>query len=74
MEAAYVAAKRGHHVVLCEAKDELGGALKPAGVPIGKQDLTRVIQYMAHRLETSGVDVRLNTTVTEEMLKEREED
>ena len=69
MEAAYVAAKRGHHVVLCEAKDELGGALKPAGVPIGKQDLTRVIQYMAHRLETSGVDVRLNTTVTEEMLK-----
>ena len=69
MEAAYVAAKRGHHVVLCEAKDDLGGALKPASVPIGKQDLTRVIQYMAHRLEMMRVDVRLNTEVTLEMLQ-----
>ena len=68
MEAAYVAKKRGHHVVLCEASSELGGQLHVACVPIGKQDLTRVVKYMAHRLETSGVEVRLNTPVTKEML------
>lgn len=70
MEAAYVAAKRGHHVVLCEANDELGGALKAASVPIGKQDLTRVVKFMKRRLEQMDVDIRYNTTVNEEMLKD----
>ena len=68
MEAAYVASKRGHHVVLCEAKDQLGGQLHVASVPIGKQDLTRLTKYMKHRLENSDVEIRLNTTVTQEML------
>ena len=69
MEAAFVAKKRGHHVVLCEAKDELGGQARLASVPIGKQDLTRVIQFMARRLYDSGVEVRLDTPVTREMLE-----
>ena len=69
MEAAYVAKKRGHHVVLCEAKEQLGGQLLLACVPIGKQELTKVVKYMANRLEISGVEVRLNTTVTKEMLE-----
>ncbi len=67
MEAAFVAHKRGHHVVLCEKDDKLGGEMNLAAVPIAKQDLTLVIKYMAHKLE--GVDVRLNTEVTLEMLK-----
>lgn len=67
MEAAYVAAKRGHHVVLCEKTDQLGGQINLACVPIGKQDLTKVIQFMANRLD--NVDVRLNTTVNKEMLE-----
>lgn len=69
MEAAFVAKKRGHEVVLCEASAELGGQIHMAAVPIGKQDLTRVVKFMAHRLETSGVEVRLNTTVTKELLE-----
>ena len=69
MEAAFVAAKRGHHVVLCEAQNELGGLVHVAAVPIGKQDLTKVVQYMARRLEKAGVEVRLNTAVTKEMLE-----
>lgn len=67
MEAAFVAHKRGHHVVLCEKDDKLGGEMNLAAVPIAKQDLTLVIKYMAHKLE--GVDVRLNTEVTLEMLQ-----
>ena len=69
MEAAFVAKKRGHHVVLCEANEELGGQIRLAAVPIGKQDLTKVVQYMAYRLEQAGVEIRLNTPVTKELLE-----
>lgn len=66
MEAAYVAKKRGHEVVLCEKSDRLGGQLLLAAVPIGKQEITKVVKYMKKQL--AGVDVRLNTMVTKEML------
>lgn len=69
MEAAFVAAKRGHHVVLCEKDAELGGLMRIAAVPIAKQDLTRLIQYMARRLEGAGVEVRLNCAVDKAMLE-----
>ncbi len=69
MEAAFLAKRRGHHVVLCEKQDELGGQLRLASVPIGKQDLTKVIQFMSRRLEQKKVEIRLNTEVTEELLK-----
>lgn len=69
MEAAYVAKKRGHHVVLCEKEESPGGLARLAAVPIAKQDLTRMIKYMAGKLERAQVDVRLNCTVTEDMLK-----
>lgn len=70
MEAAFVAKKRGHHVVLCEAGAELGGLLLAASVPIGKQDLTKVIKFMKHRLEQENVEIRLNCQVTKEMLED----
>ena len=69
MEAAFVAAKRGHHVVLCEKDAELGGLMRIAAVPIAKQDLTRLIQYMARRLEGAAVEVRLNCAVDKAMLE-----
>lgn len=69
MEAAFVAKKRGHKVVLCEASDQLGGQIHVACVPIGKQDLTKVVQFMSRRLYDNGVEVKLNTPVTKEMLE-----
>lgn len=69
MEAAFVAKKRGHEVVLCEKSDSLGGLVKLAAVPIAKQELTKVIQYMERKLTREGVEIRLNCEVTEEMLK-----
>lgn len=69
MEAAFVAKKRGHEVVLCEKSDSLGGLVKLAAVPIAKQELTKVIQYMERKLIREGVEIRLNCEVTEEMLK-----
>ena len=66
MEAAFVAARRGHHVVLADEGDELGGTLRIAAVPIAKQDLTRVTKFMARRLAAAGVDVRLGTRLSAE--------
>lgn len=67
MEAAYVAKMRGHEVVLCEKNAELGGLLRLAAVPIGKQELCRVIKFMARRLKNAGVEVRTGCEVTPEM-------
>lgn len=69
MEAAFVAKQRGHHVVLCEQSDMLGGLMKIASVPIAKQDLARVIKYMSRRLNHAGVDVRLHCKVDKDMLQ-----
>ena len=69
MEAAFVAAKRGHHVVLCEKEEDLGGLMRIACVPIAKQDLARLIQYMSRKLEQAGVEVRLNCAVDRAMLE-----
>ena len=55
MEAAFVAKRKGHHVILCEQSDALGGLMKLAAVPIAKQDLSRVIKYMARRLMQAGL-------------------
>lgn len=69
MEAAYVAKKRGHEVVLCEKYNELGGLLRIAAVPISKQELCKVIKFMARRLQNEGIEVRMNCEVTPEMLE-----
>lgn len=68
MEAAYIARMRGHRVVLCEKTQELGGLLRLAAVPIGKQELCRVIKFMARRLENAGVEIRKSCEVTPDMI------
>ncbi len=69
MEAAYIAKKRGHTVILCEKEEELGGLLRLAAVPIGKQELCKVIKFMIRRLEQAGVEIRKGCEVTEAMLQ-----
>lgn len=74
MEAAYVAKKRGHEVVLCEKENELGGLLRLAAVPISKQELCKVIKFMARRLNNEGIDVRTGCAVTPQMLEDEFKD
>lgn len=66
MEAAYIAAKRGHNVVLVDKQEEPGGQLRIASVPPAKQELTRVIKYQFSRLAEAGVDVRMGVELTAE--------
>ena len=69
MEAAIVSATRGHNVTLVEKAGELGGQIRLACVPIGKQELTKIVKNMHYRLNKLGVDIRLNTEITKEMLE-----
>jgi 2,4-dienoyl-CoA reductase-like NADH-dependent reductase (Old Yellow Enzyme family)/thioredoxin reductase len=69
MQAAITAAERGHNVILCEKSGKLGGALNSVkGVPF-KEDLYGFIAVKALLMEKAGVDVRMNTEVTPDLVK-----
>jgi NADPH-dependent 2,4-dienoyl-CoA reductase/sulfur reductase-like enzyme len=71
MEAARVAALRGHKVTLWEAKDRLGGALIPASVAPYKDEIPNVTAYLGTQIGKLGVKVELNKEATPEaILKE----
>ena len=74
MEAAVTAASRGHKVILCEKTGRLGGALKFAAHTDFKQDLNTFAEHLAYRMELQGVEVRLNTRVTPELVEELQPD
>ena len=63
MEAALVAAKRGHQVTLCEASGELGGILKEEQAIPFKYEMYRLGLTLETLLKKEGVDIRLNTRV-----------
>ena len=64
MEAARVAAQRGHRVTLYERERELGGQLHAAAAPPYKQEVAALRDYLARQLAKSGVEVRLAEEVT----------
>ena len=74
MEAARVAALRGHAVTLCEGTDKLGGALIPAGAHDFKADLKDLNAWYQRQLTKTGVAVELNTTLTAQDIRDRKPD
>ena len=70
MEAAIVAAGRGHDVTICEKTGRLGGALAPAGSAFFKQDIHLLRDVLERRTYASGAKVLLNTEVTPDFIKE----
>lgn len=70
LEAARVAALRGHRVVLCERSPNLGGQLRLAAMPPHKQEVAHLIKYMLTQVGKAGVEVRLNTEVTPDLVRE----
>jgi len=63
MEAARVAAMRGHHVTLCEKSFELGGQVLLGSKVHGKAELRSIADYLARQMDKLNVDVKLNYEV-----------
>lgn len=68
MEAAVTARGRGHEVILLERDEKLGGKLNFSRQVPFKRDLCRFMDYLIHMVEKTGVDVRLNTEATPELV------
>ncbi|MFP6740891.1 MAG: FAD-dependent oxidoreductase [Alphaproteobacteria bacterium] len=60
LEAARVAASRGHSVVLFEAGTALGGQLNLASKGTWRRDLSGIVDWLAGQVEALGVEIRLN--------------
>lgn len=64
LEAARVAAARGHRVTLCEAGSELGGALRTSGYVNGPN--ARLVEWLEGQVASLGVEVRLGSRLSED--------
>jgi 2,4-dienoyl-CoA reductase (NADPH2) len=68
LSAATVAAERGHSVTLFDSAGEIGGQFNVAKRVPGKEEFYETLRYFKKKLETTGVDLRLNTRVSADEL------
>ena len=63
LSAATVAAERGHQVTLFDSASEIGGQFNVAKRVPGKEEFFETLRYFGRKLQTTGVEVCLNTRV-----------
>ena len=68
MEAARVAAARGHQVTLLERSDRLGGTLFFAGLAYPENG--RLLDYLVQQMQHSAIHVRLSTAATPQLVSQ----
>ncbi|MEQ8485447.1 MAG: FAD-dependent oxidoreductase [Pseudomonadales bacterium] len=68
LEAARVAARRGHTVTLAEARPDLGGTLSLAARAPTRHQLQDFVRWLEDEIYAEGVAVRLSSYVTEDDL------
>ena len=69
LEAAAVLKRRGHEVVLIERDNRLGGQFFLAGTVSWKKEMAEAALQMGRIAGRLGVDIRLNTPLTEDLLE-----
>jgi NADPH-dependent 2,4-dienoyl-CoA reductase/sulfur reductase-like enzyme len=74
LEAARVAALRGHDVTLYEKSDRLGGQFWVASLPPGKQQLLHGLKWLAIQAEKAGAKIELGKEVTPALVEELKPD
>lgn len=74
MEAARIAAKRGHDVTIYEKGDKLDGATIAASIPDYKDASRRLLQWFEKEVREAGVKVEYNKELGIEDVKELEAD
>ncbi len=70
LEAARVAAVRGHQVDVYEKADHAGGQIHLAAVPPRKREILRSVEYFEKILPELGVTIHLNTECTKEIMND----
>lgn len=73
MEAARVAAIRGHQVDLFEKTDQLGGVFVAAATPDFKEDDRQLLAWYKKQMHELPITIHLNTFVTKEMIEDYDE-
>ncbi|KAF5029380.1 Cinnamate reductase [anaerobic digester metagenome] len=74
MEAARVAARRGHEVDLYEKTNKLGGVFIPASAMSFKEADKRLIEWYELQMKNEKVNVHMNTLVTGDLINEEKPD
>ncbi len=74
MEAARLAAARGHEVTIYDDRDRVGGMTLVADIPDYKAASRRLIAWYENELKKAGVKVVLNTRLSEEDVKNLDAD
>ncbi|TXH71503.1 MAG: NADPH-dependent 2,4-dienoyl-CoA reductase [Lysobacteraceae bacterium] len=69
LACATVAAERGHRVVLFESAAEIGGQFNLAKRIPGKEEFHETLRYFRHRIEDTGVELKLATRAEGDDLK-----
>lgn len=69
LQAALTAARRGHEVILCEKADTVGGILVGEQAISFKQEMYQLGNTLGRLCQKEGVDIRLNTTVTNQLVE-----
>lgn len=70
MEAARVAAIRGHDVTLAEGSDQLGGTTRVARLAPKHSSIGDVADWLEREMKRQDVNVLMNTYVTADVVKE----
>ena len=66
LEAARVAAMRGHKVVLAEASPHLGGAVNVAALAPRRAGIADIVHWLEREVRRCSVDIRLSTYIDAE--------
>jgi 2,4-dienoyl-CoA reductase-like NADH-dependent reductase (Old Yellow Enzyme family)/thioredoxin reductase len=74
MSAAVAAADRGHQVTMYEKSKTLGGQLILAGSPPGRSEFIQLASDLANQLAPAGVNLMLDTEVTEQLIDSEKPD
>lgn len=69
LKAAVTAAQRGHQVILLEKSDAVGGILKSEQGLSFKYEMYKLGVTLGRQAELAGVDIRLNTAATPELVE-----
>ncbi|PVH30097.1 FAD-dependent oxidoreductase [Pararhodobacter oceanensis] len=70
LEAARAAAERGHSVILAEAQPQIGGQFRLAGQQPRRAQILDLLDWYERELSRLGVDLRLNSFLDDEAVRE----